>query len=69
MPERFELSYELTREDWLAFNDACIRESPDGQEAVRKHQRTMRRQALWLAPFCTVGSALSIGRDQSTQGM
>jgi len=69
MPDRFDLSYEVTREDWLAVNEACMRESPAWASARAQHRRAMRRQVLFTAPFCIVGAALFMGRSQSTHGM
>jgi hypothetical protein len=69
MPERFEITFEVTREDWLAVNEACMRESPAWAEAAARHRRDMRRQALWWAPISILGGAFLVGTPQSTQGM
>jgi hypothetical protein len=69
MADRIEVHYELTREDFLAVNEACLREGAAWSEALARHRRAMRRQALWAAPFCVAGGALLIGRAEDTQGM
>src|SRR5947199_102214 len=38
MPERFDPRYEVTREDWLAVNEDCIRESPAWTRAMERLQ-------------------------------
>ncbi len=69
MPDRLELDYDLTRDDWLAVNDAGMKESPEWAAAAATHRRTTRRQALWAAPVCVIGAAVLIGRGEGTQGM
>ena len=69
MAERFNLTFEVTREDWLAAGEAFTSEGAAWREAEDRHRRDMRRQALWWAPVSIVGAALLVGRGQSTQGM
>lgn len=69
MAERFNLSFEVTREDWLAAGEAFTSEGAAWREAEDRHRRDMRRQALWWAPVCIVGAVLLVGRGQGTQGM
>lgn len=69
MPERFDLTYEMTRADWLAVSEACMRESPAWDDAKARYRRTMRKQALWLSPLVIAGAAVLVGRDQGTGEM
>lgn len=68
MDGRMEVAYTLTREDWLAANEACMRESPAWPNAVKQYRRAVRRQMLWIAPFMIIGAAFFIGRGESTRG-
>lgn len=69
MPERIDLTYEVTRADWLAVNEARMRESPAWDDAKARYRRTMRKQALWLSPLVIAGAAVLVGRDQGTGEM
>lgn len=69
MPERFDLTFDLTREDWIAVNDAAMRESPAWIKAAAYSRHSMRYQALAFAPFIIGGSSYFIGNGRSTQGM
>jgi hypothetical protein len=69
MRDRIELSYEVTREDWLAVNEACMRESPAWANAEARFQRAARRQVMWTAPFSIAAGAFFVGRAEGTQEM
>ena len=69
MAERFDLNYETTRQDWLAVNESTMRDGPEWAAASARYRRAMRRQVLFLAPFCVIGAALMVGHGNSTSGM
>lgn len=69
MADRFDLSYEATREDLLKAFDVVTRESAGWKDAKRLHLRAVRRQTLVIAPFIIVGCTVFIGRAAGTQGM
>jgi hypothetical protein len=69
MPARFELTYEVTRGDWLAVNEACMRESPAWTVAAARHRQSTRRRVLLMGPLCIFVAALLIGRADVTKGM
>jgi hypothetical protein len=69
MRDCLRISCEVTRQDWLAVNDALMRASPAWASAAHQHRRAMRRQALWAAPLVIAGAAFMLGRGQSTHGM
>jgi hypothetical protein len=69
VPDRYELTFEVTRDDWIAVNEALCRTSASWDAIARGHRRSLRRQTLWLSPLVAGGITLAIGRAQATQGM
>src|SRR5215218_3262748 len=69
MGHRFELSFDLTRDDWIAANEALHRLSPHWDAAAREYRKSATRQLLWVSPLIVVAAALFIGRGSATRGM
>lgn len=63
MLDRIELRYELTRDDWLAINDACLRESPEWTRAASDYRRNTRRQVLYMSPILILLGAFLVQRS------
>jgi len=64
MPEMIEVSFELTRDDWIGVNEACVRESPAWEAAAAAHRKSSRRTTLFMLPVITAGAAVFLGRSQ-----
>jgi hypothetical protein len=69
MAERFDLRFEITREDWIGANETLHRISPYWAVEGRKRRRAALRQVLWMSPFIVGGAAMLIGHGSSTRGM
>lgn len=56
-----EVSFDVTREDWVRANEIIVLESPSWEAAAARHRRSLRRQALLLAPTLTLVGAMVVG--------
>ena len=69
MPDRYELRFDVTRDDIIAAAEAIARSPAFWSATDIQHRRALRRQVLWMAPLIIPGAALFIGRGSSTRGM
>jgi hypothetical protein len=67
--ERFELTFNITREDWIAANEALSLISPHWNTVAKQQRRIELRNLLWTSPLIVLGGAFLIGRGNSTRGM
>lgn len=69
MQAQYEFSFDITKDDVIEFSKALMPLEPAWAEAQKKHERSMRLQALCCAPFIIGGTSLLIAQGSSTQGM
>lgn len=69
MPTRFDITFEVTRADWIEVNEKVMRESPHWIAFAADQRRTMQGNVLLFAPFVIVGAGWMIGTSKSTAGM
>jgi hypothetical protein len=67
--DHFDLTFNTTREDWIAVNEALMRISPQWAAAAKSHRRKALRDALWSSPLIITFASISIGSRSSTRGM
>ena len=66
---RFEFTFDLSKQDFVAATDAWMRASPQWIEACAKRRRSILRQTLWFTPFLVAFGAFAAGRDESSTTM
>ncbi len=67
--EPIELSYELSRDDWIRFNMAYADVGPEWQVALAQQRKNVRWSTLSTAAIFVVGGSLMVGLGSATSGM